>query len=104
MTLLHVADGIGHAAERVRPVDDRDDRPRLDEWRAGLERLCERGLLERDGSFTDQGAALRPRIEDTTDRLAVAAYEPLGDEGCARLRELGRPLSRAIVQGGAFGL
>lgn len=97
--LLHGASGEvpGEALRATRQWSD-------DEWRAGLERLCVRGLLEHDGSFTDQGAALRQRIEDTTDRLAVAAYEPLGDEGCARLRELGRPLSRAIVQGGAFGL
>ena len=32
--------------------------------------------------------------------LAASAYAPLGDEGCARLRALVRPLSRAIVDGG----
>jgi hypothetical protein len=30
----------------------------------------------------------------------VVAYETLGDDGCARLREVGRPLSQAVVDAG----
>jgi hypothetical protein len=71
-------------------------------WRAACERLRDRGLLEAgdDLVFTDAGDAQRRRIEDRTDACAVVAYEPLGDDGCARLRELARPLSRAIVERG----
>jgi hypothetical protein len=47
---------------------------------------------------------VRQRIEDRTDELALPAWERLGEEGCARLRELVRPLSKAIVDGGGLGI
>jgi hypothetical protein len=42
-------------------------------------------------------------VEDRTDYLAVVAYEALGDERCERLRQLCRPLSRAVVESGTLG-
>jgi hypothetical protein len=54
------------------------------------------------GEFTDAGRALRERLEDQTDELALSAWEALGEEGCNELRELVRPWSRAIVDTGAF--
>ena len=76
-----------------------------DEWQAGIDGLRSRGILESgDGlTLTETGRAQRQWIEDATDAAAVIAYESLGDEGCARLRTLARPYSRAIVDGGLLG-
>lgn len=71
-------------------------------WTAASDRLIERGLLEPDGRLSVHGAARRQWVEDRTDSLALAAYEVLGDHGCARLRELCRPLSQAVVAGGGL--
>ena len=49
------------------------------------------------------GRALREQIEDRTDQLGLQPYEAIGEEGCAELRELVRPWSKAIVSGGTFG-
>jgi hypothetical protein len=74
-----------------------------DEWSAGQERLRSRGWLDADGALTDAGLAHRRWVEDRTDALAAPAYAPLGEDGCARLRELCRPWSRAIVASGGLG-
>ncbi|HEV2360314.1 MAG TPA: hypothetical protein VGS21_01300 [Acidimicrobiales bacterium] len=75
-----------------------------DEWNAAVDGLRSRGLVaagsSTDLALTDDGRALRDRIEDRTDALAAAAYGPLGDEGCARLRALGRPYSKAVIESG----
>ena len=73
-----------------------------DEWDAGIEGLRARGILGGGDELvlTDAGRAQRQWVEDATDAAAVAAYAPLGDDGCARLRALTRPWSRAIVDGG----
>lgn len=71
-----------------------------DEWERGLAGLRDRGLVADDDTLTERGRDFRRAIEDTTDRLAAAAYAPIGDDGCARLRDLARPLSKAIVAGG----
>jgi hypothetical protein len=73
-------------------------------WDGAVERLRQRGWIETDGSFTEAGATLRQRIEDRTDALALAPWAALGEEGCDELRSLVRPLSRAIVASGTFGL
>ena len=73
-----------------------------DQWEAGVARLVDRGLVTGNGSFTDEGTALRQRIEHRTDVLALPAWEALGEDGCMELRELVRPWSRAIVDSGAF--
>ncbi len=72
------------------------------EWAAAVEALAERGLVDADGAFTDRGRELRAAIEDQTDRCAAAAYEPLGEEGCATLRRLARPLAKAIIESGSL--
>ena len=74
-----------------------------DEWAAGEDRLRSRGWLDADGGLTEAGRSHRQWVEDRTDVLAAPAYEVLGEEGCERLRTLGRPLSKAIVEAGAFG-
>ncbi len=54
-------------------------------------------------ALTDRGLELREAIEVQTDRSAVYAYESLGEEGCAELRTLCRPFSRAVVGAAGFG-
>jgi hypothetical protein len=82
------------------------------EWEGGVERLRRRGWLQPAGAvgagdtlvaLSEQGVAVRQEIEDATDRLAVPAYEALGDEGCAELRKLARPFSKAVVAAAGFG-
>jgi hypothetical protein len=72
-------------------------------WDASVGRLAARGLVEHDGTFTADGAALRQRIEDRTDALALRPWAALGEEGCDELRALVRPLSKAIVASGGLG-
>jgi len=83
-----------------------------DEWEAGVERLMARGLVLRvvpsgahraSLTLTDRGAALREAIEAQTDGASVVAYESLGEEGCAELRTLARPFSRAVVDAAGLG-
>ncbi len=70
------------------------------EWDATEEDLRRRGLLGEGLTLTAQGEALRRRIEDRTDELALPAYAPLGEQDCARLAELARSFGRAVVDGG----
>jgi hypothetical protein len=71
------------------------------QWQAAVDGLRERGLIEGEQpSLTDAGRELRAGVEATTDRLGTAPYLVLGADGCARLAELTRPLSRTIVKGG----
>jgi hypothetical protein len=72
-----------------------------DDWLAAEERLRERGWLDPDLAFTDLGQERRNWIEARTDELAAAPYGAIGTDGCARLRELCRPISTAMM--GAFG-
>ena len=74
-----------------------------DEWAAGEERLRARRWLDGEGGLTEAGRVHRQWVEDRTDALAAPAYDVLGEDGCERLRTLCRPLSKAIVEGGAFG-
>lgn len=72
-----------------------------DDWLAAEERLRERGWLDPDLAFTELGQERRDWIEARTDELASAPYDAIGIDGCARLRELCRPISRLMM--GAFG-
>ncbi|MFH9430717.1 hypothetical protein ACH4JZ_20850 [Streptomyces sp. NPDC017615] len=59
-----------------------------EEWTAARERLAVRGLVEPDGTATQEGRALRRRIEDHTDRLAAAPWQSLGRADADRLADL----------------
>ncbi|MFC9970192.1 hypothetical protein ACFVH6_04730 [Spirillospora sp. NPDC127200] len=76
-----------------------------EQWNEGVERLRAAGLLAADAELklSEEGARLRQEIEDRTDAASVAAYAVLGEDGCERLRELARPLRRAIVEAGLLG-
>ncbi|MDP9101119.1 MAG: hypothetical protein M3N21_03105 [Actinomycetota bacterium] len=73
-----------------------------EQWAEAAERLRARGLLDRDGGLTDDGRAHRQEVEDRTDALAIGPWQVLGEERCERLRELVRPLSKAVVAGGGL--
>jgi hypothetical protein len=73
-----------------------------DAWEAAVSGLEARGWVTADGSFTDAGRAHRTRVEDLTDELALAPWRHLGADGCARLRDLVRPMSQAVVAAGTF--
>ncbi len=75
-----------------------------DQWDAAVESLRAKGHLDSEGSFTDQGAQSRQRVEDRTDAGALVAYAALGDEGCKRLRSLCRPMSATIAASVQFTL
>jgi hypothetical protein len=69
-----------------------------EQWRAAADGLRERGWLA-DGAepvLSDDGARWRAEVERVTDERAAAPYAHLGADGCAELRALARPLSRAV--------
>ena len=96
--VLHVATGDSWNRKGLQTTRAYSD----EEWDGAIAGLVERGWLHPDGTMTDEGRASRQRVEDTTDRLSVPAYARLGDAGCARLRELVAPLSKAVIDGGGF--
>lgn len=69
---------------------------------AASDRLRERGILAADGELTEEGAAVRERLEADTDRLDADPYEHLGAEGLARLAELGGGFVMKALAAGAF--
>jgi hypothetical protein len=71
-------------------------------WTTASDGLIERGWIDGFGALTDAGARHRQWVEDRTDQLALAPYEAIGEDGCTRLRELVRPLSRAVVANGGL--
>ena len=74
------------------------------EWADAVEGLRSRGLIGPGDTppLTDAGREHRQWVEDRTDQRAVVAYEPLGEDGCQRLRSLGRAFSRAVVDSGVL--
>jgi hypothetical protein len=77
-----------------------------DDWAAAVEDLRGRGLVAPgdDLVFTDAGRAQRDRIEAATTTSTLPAYAALGEEGTARLGEVGRHLSRAVVAAGLLAV
>jgi hypothetical protein len=65
-----------------------------EEWSTTGAGLRERGLLDRDSSLTDEGRALRTRVEKLTDDLAAPMLEGLDDEDIA---ELERALNAILI-------
>jgi hypothetical protein len=71
-----------------------------DEWHSCTARLAARGILDDSGALTDAGAALKQNIEDTTDKLALAAFDALDDTEVQELFRTLTPITRAVVAGG----
>lgn len=96
--ITHSATGRGFtevAAKATRGWKD-------DEWVAAGAALADRGLLD-DTGLSAEGEELRARIEMHTDALAADPWLSLGAEATARVVELGKGLSRRLLEGGAFG-
>lgn len=74
-----------------------------EEWDGAVASLAADGWLQADGTFTEEGRARRAAIELKTDELAMGPWEEIGEDGAARLRELVRPLSKAVSDAGTFG-
>ncbi len=70
-----------------------------DEWDAATVRLAERGLVDDDGSITDDGTALHTGIERRTDALAARSY---GDHDLTAATDALRPLARAVAASGVL--
>ena len=106
-----ITDGVGpcealvmHAAtgEASRQILQTTRSWSFEEWDAAAQNLRERGWLTAQDTLTDEGKAHRDSVEQLTDSLALAPWQHLGLEKCERLRELGRPLSRAILDANAI--
>ena len=67
------------------------------EYDAASARLVERGLLDGDGGFTQQGRAFREDIERDTDRLALEGWAHVGLDATTRLHELVKPLRDTVL-------
>lgn len=93
---------ISHAASGDVPADvlRRTRAWSEEEWANGIASMCERGLVDEAGTFTDAGRAQRERVEATTDRVSLAPYATLGDDECAAVRAMGRKLSELVVAAG----
>ena len=98
--VMHVAQGDSWTREPLRKTRVYT----AEQWDDAETRLRDRGWLDDSSQFTDVGREVRQRIEDRTDVLALPPWEHLGEQGCERLRELVRPLSKAVVDGGGVGI
>ena len=96
--LMHVAQGDSWTREPLRKTRGYT----TEEWDAAAAGLRARGWLDDADVFTAEGAAVRQRVEDRTDVLALPAWQALGIDGATRLRELVRPLSTAILEAGGL--
>ena len=57
-------------------------------------------IYHRDGGLTDAGRDLKRHIEDTTDRLALAALDTLSDDEVDKLFRALTPITRKVVAAG----
>lgn len=72
------------------------------EWSVAVASLASRGLMTDHGELTDHGVGMRAAVETATDLMAAEPWVGLGEAGATRLRELGKPLVRTALAGGAF--
>lgn len=96
--ITHVATGKGFRPEAAKAIRGWSG----DQWDAAVAGLRADGILDGEGTLTDQGRELRRRIEDQTNAAATGPWRKLGAEKAVRLAELGRALSRQVVKAGAF--
>ncbi|WP_410675121.1 SCO6745 family protein [Amycolatopsis sp. cmx-4-68] len=79
-----------------------------EQWAAAEAGLADRGLLApgdglaEERGLTEEGVAVRDRVEIATEAAARGPWEHLGPERTSRLEELCRGLSRRVVEAGAF--
>lgn len=70
------------------------------QWQRHVGELADRGLLDGAGALTPAGAQLKAQIEETTDRLALSAFDVLDDPELDRLFGVLTPLTRLVVAAG----
>jgi hypothetical protein len=102
--ITHTVAGIGFSVEFARQLRGWSD----EQWAAGVDRLRERGLIDDFGELTADGAELRSRVEDLTDRLAYAPWRLLSDDDGSEVAELATAIraevmSAQVFPAGAFG-
>ena len=98
--VMHVAQGDAWTREPLRQRRGWS----TEQWDAACAGLRERGWLDDEERLTDEGAVVRARVEHTTDVRALPPWERLGEDDSSRLRELVRPLSKAVVDAGGIGI
>ncbi len=96
--ITHSATGRGFTEAAAKATRGWKD----EEWAAACAALTHRGLLDEQG-LTAEGEDLRRHIEVQTDALAADPWLGLGEEKTARVVDLGKGLSRRLVEAGAFG-
>ncbi|WP_367123461.1 SCO6745 family protein [Streptomyces phytohabitans] len=94
----HTASGRGMAPKWVLSTRGYNEQ----DWAAAQDRLRDRGLLDAGGELTEDGLALRKRLEDDTDELDRGPYELLGADGVARLTDLATGFTKSALENGAF--
>lgn len=70
------------------------------EWVDAAVRLRERGWLDETGRLSEDGQAVRSRVERDTDRVAAEAIAGLGPDEVARLFALLEGLVEPVVASG----
>ena len=93
--VLHAAAGRV-PADMIKRSRDYDDAL----WQEQVDRLAARGLLDGTGVLTVAGRDLKAEIEDATDRLALAAFDVLGETDLDTLFRALTPLTRLVIDGG----
>jgi len=95
----HCATGRGFTEDAARLLRGWTE----EQWEQSRTRLQERGVLDATGrALSEDGIALRASVEADTDALDVASWRHLGEDRTARLIELGKGVSRAILAAGAL--
>jgi hypothetical protein len=93
--VLHVAAGAV-PADFIKRSRDYTDK----EWDDCTESLVARGLTTTAGDLTEAGRALKERVEERTDTLALTALAALSDAAVEMLFSALTPLTRAVVAAG----
>ena len=93
--VLHAAAGSVPTEFIKRSRDYTDE-----EWASCVEALAARGLLTAAGTLTDSGQAMKDRIENQTDAMALTALRDLADDEVERLFVALTPLTCLVVAGG----
>ena len=70
------------------------------EWQACIDRLRARGLVDSAGALTDSGRTFKQHLEDSTDDLALSAFDTLDDGELELLFHTVTPITRAVIGGG----
>ena len=96
-TLTHIATG-DTTRDLVQPSRGWTD----EDWESSRRRLVARGWLTQASRLTKTGGDLRRRVEEATDRLAADPIMALGESGVEQVIALAAPLSRHLIDSGAF--